>query len=97
MGEKPLSEIYLSGNDESRRVIVENTFDTCVTLCLNSHKIHRCLISEFNWKRRWRDLGRRLPDILFLSIIQQRVKKLKAEGNETQPPSGCSFKSYDHS
>lgn len=87
----------LSENDESRHVTVENTFDTCVTLCLNSHKIHLCLISEFSWKRGLRDLSRRLPDVILLSIIQQRVENLKAEGNETQPPSGCNFKSYNHS
>ena len=95
MGEKPLSET-------SVRMM---NLDTLlwkiplirVLLCLNSHKIHLCLISEFSWKRGLRDLSRRLPDVIVLSIIQQRVENLKAEGNETQPPSGCNFKSYNHS
>lgn len=77
----------LSGNDKSGHVTAENTFDVGVDFILEL-SWHSTLISEFCGEIRLRDFSRRWPDVIFLSIIQQRLENLETEGNETQPSSG---------
>jgi hypothetical protein len=48
--------------------------------------------SDFIWKR---DLSRRLPLVIFLSIVQRKLENfLKIKNEMKQPSSGYNFKRY---